>query len=375
MPSAGSWLRSVACAGVALLALIVAGCGQSSSAPDEATDALSEQLGVLVNTHGIPGAVGIVIERSSVAAAGAAGVRRAGAPDHITTDDLVHIGSIGKSMTATMIAKLVDDGSLSWESRPSDVIPDLSGTVHPGYEGVTLLDILRHRGGMPADGDLTEIPVFTGTLTEQRAQAARLILEAPPAVTPGRFRYSNAGYVVAAAMAEAATGRSWRELMDTLVFQPLGIDAFYGWPTEHDANQPSGHVPGGSGYIPVEPSVEPDSLEFAEPAGFISMNVAGLAKFMQLHIDGARRRPRLLTQESFDVLHAPVDGYACGLVVVQGDSGTLLWHNGSNNYFFSVIFILPDREFAVAIMVNAGGNEAGTQTQRAVETIAESLVE
>lgn len=375
MPSTGSFVWNLKYAGVALLALIVAGCGQSSSDQDDATDALSGQLGALVNTHGIPGAVGIVIKRSSVAALGAAGVRRVGAPNEMTKDDLVHIGSIGKSMTATMIAKLVDDGFLSWDSKPSDVIPDLSETVHPGYEGVTLLDILRHRAGMPADEDLPGIPVFAGALTEQRAQAARVILEAPPAVSPGRFRYSNAGYVVAAAMAEAATGRNWRELMNTLVFQPLGINAFYGWPTEYDANQPSGHVPEGSGYSPVEPSIEPDSLEFAEPAGLFSMNVSDLAKFMQLHIDGGRRQPRLLTQESFDILHTPVDGYACGLVVVQGDSGTSLWHNGSNNYFFSVMYILPGREFGVAIMVNAGGNVAGTQTQLAVEIVAESLVE
>ena len=97
---------------------------------------------------------------------------------------------------------------------------------------------------------------------------------------------------------------------------------------------------------------------------------------MQLHIDGHQRRPHLLTQSAFDVLHTPVgeESYACGFEIVFGSFGTLLWHNGTNGYFFSQMYIVPERGLAVAIMVNAGGDSTGLQTAFAAETVLENFL-
>jgi len=336
---------------------------------------LAAQLQNIVTVYGIPGAVGIAMADSSVVDVQAFGVRRAGSGEKATQADFFHMGSIGKSMTATMIARLVDDGVLSWESKPVDFIPGLADSIDPGYSTVTLLDLLRHRAGTPADDDLPPLPAFTGTLAEQRVQGARWILTSPPAVTPGTFRYSNAGYVIAAAMAESAAGRGWRDLMDSLLFGPLGMDVFYGWPTEHDPAQPSGHEPDGYAYRPVEPSIEPFNIRFIEPAGFMSMSISDLAKFMQLHMDARRGSPRLLTQAAFDVLHTPVGDYACGLALVNTGNGTLYWHDGSNDYFFAVMYMLPDRNAGVAVAVNAGGEKAEQQTLAAAKAVLGSLID
>jgi CubicO group peptidase (beta-lactamase class C family) len=366
-------------AALLLLLFGLAGCGSDSDS-DSTDSSLSGQLQKLVQEHGIPGAVGIVVSHSSVIDVQAAGVRRSGTPDPVTTNDLFYIGSIGKSMTATMIARLVDGGVLSWDSKPADVIPGLSGSIHPRYSGITLLDLLRHRAGLPADEDydLTDEPEFTGSLPQQRTQASIWVLSRPPTVSPGTFHYSNGGYTVAAAMAESATGVGWRDLMDSWLFEPLGINAYYGWPTDYDPQQqPSGHD---SNYQPVDSSILPDEIRLMEPAGDISMSIFDLAKFMQLHMDGHQRRPRLLTQSAFDVLHTtvPVDeesyAYACGFAIYFQSFGTLLTHNGSNDYFFSEMYIIPEKDLAVAIVVNARGDLTGWQTALAAETVLENFL-
>ncbi len=358
-----------------ILALSAGGCSDDPARPEPEDPSLAVQLERLVEVRGIPGALGIVMQDGAIIDAGARGVRRAGEPDTIATGDLIHIGSITKSMTATMIAILVDEGSLSWDTKPADVIPGLSGLVHPGYAESTLLDLLRHRAAIPADEDFASIPGFTGTLPEQRVKASLWCLQQASPVARGTYRYSNAGYVIAACMAESVTGTGWRELMDSRVFGPLGMEAFYGWPTEHDAAQPSGHEPAGSAYSPVEPAIEPDSLDFIEPAGFVSMTMEDLAAFMKLHIDALQGNPRLVSGEGFGILHAPVGDYGCGLGIVQTNKGMLYWHNGSNTYFFAVMYILPEHNVAVAIAVNAGGDEAGLMTHTAAETVLLGLLD
>ena len=83
----------------------------------------------------------------------------------------------------------------------------------------------------------------------------------------------------------------------------------------------------------------------------------------------------MLSQAAFDVLHTPVGDYACGIAVVNTAKGTLFWHNGSNDYFFAVMYMLPEENVGVAIAVNAGGEKAERQTTLAAEAVLGSLID
>ena len=48
------------------------------------------------------------------------GVRKQGESTKVTPHDKFHIGSCTKSMTATLIGMLVDEGKLKWESTIAD---------------------------------------------------------------------------------------------------------------------------------------------------------------------------------------------------------------------------------------------------------------
>src|SRR5439155_768520 len=150
------------------------------------------------------------------------GVRKAGEDEPVTVNDLVHIGSNTKAMTATVIALLVEKKKLRWDSTVGQVLPDLKGKIHDDYLGVTLAQLLAHEGGVVRGVNWRDAPADK-TTRAQRVALLPVILKDAPADKPGtKFAYSNAGYVVAAAMAEAAADASWEDLMTETLFKPLG---------------------------------------------------------------------------------------------------------------------------------------------------------
>ena len=170
-------------------------------------------------------------------------------------------------MTATMIARLVGRGTLTWDLRAGDTLGDAVPDMHIAYRAVTLEDLLVHRSGLV--GAMTALEIWSGKLWRSTKAKADLRLDiatealALPPETPPRstFHYSNAGYVIAGAMAERAAGEPWDELMLRELFEPLGMNASgFGAPGNvGKLSQPWGHYEGRSRIVPVEPGLGGDS--------------------------------------------------------------------------------------------------------------------
>src|SRR6185503_2746104 len=149
----------------------------------------------------------------------------------------------------------------------------------------TLERILQHRSGLPGFTEATDfmaLPPFDGTVVEQRRAFAAYVLQGA-AVIPGEYLYSNAGYIVAAAMAERVTSKSWEELMEARIFGPLGMQVSRGWPTATDPEQPWGHFPFGDGYVALDPT-DFEIPGILGPAGDITMSIQEYAKFIKLNL-------------------------------------------------------------------------------------------
>ena len=82
-------------------------------------------------------------------------------------------------------------------------------------------------------------------VVETRYRILRDELKIPPVGPVGEFSYSNLGYMIAGAMAEKVTGKSWETLMEERLFTPLGMAAagfrFQEGP-DYNEEQPSGHA-------------------------------------------------------------------------------------------------------------------------------------
>jgi CubicO group peptidase (beta-lactamase class C family) len=337
-----------------------------------------------IRTHyRLPALAACVIVDGKVAAALAVGVRKDGDTTHVRDADPFHLGSDGKAMTATMLAVLVEQGKLRWSSTIGEIFPELRRTMRPAYRSVTLAMLLAHRAGLtdaatPKGSSVLQLYHLRGTPAEQRLAYVRMMLATPPVSKPGSaFLYSNAGYVIAGAMAERVTGRPYEELMRDLLFKPLGMTTagFGAMNTPGRVDAPWQHVPDSAGgWRPIDAGPYSDNPPALAPAGRAHMSVEDWGKFVAAHLNG-ERDGGIVTAETFRKLHTPSfgDNYAFGWgITMRPWADGLTWaHAGSNNQNYAVVWAAPKKRFAVLVATNA----AGAQAQQACDDTSGGIIE
>ncbi|WP_229792344.1 serine hydrolase domain-containing protein [Cognatilysobacter bugurensis] len=325
----------------------------------EVTPDLEPILEELRAEYGVPALAAAVVKGTGIVQANAVGNRVVDAPSPVTKADRFHLGSITKPITATMIATLVEEGRLTWQSTPASVFPDLAAEMNPALAKVTLEQLLSHRAGLASftdDAEFEMLPAFTGSAEQKRRAYVKWLLSRKPEKQPGaEYVYSNAGYAVAAVMAEQVSGQSWEHLIRSRIFQPLKMTrSGFGWPGLADQAQPWGHRGTAGKLVPHPPT---DAYQFPAvvgPGGDIHASIEDLARFAQLHLRGLTGTPRLLSSPTFKQLHTPVaDDYGLGWnqQVIKGN--TVSTHLGSAETFFAIIFVSPAQDIAIVVATNA----------------------
>lgn len=366
------FLIAVLSALAALVPLAPAPAQRKKEPALKSDDKLAEKLSWVREVHKVPAVWGAVIEGDKLIAVAAVGVRKAGETEPVTINDLVHIGSDTKAMTATMIALLVEKKKLKWTSTVGQVLPALKGKVHADYLDVTIAQLLAHQGGVIPNADWSS-PPKNMTTREQRGWLLPVILKDAPADKPGtKYAYSNASIVVAGAMAEEAANASWEALMTDTLFKPLGMkSAGFGPPgTKGQIDQPWGHrlVKG-----KLQP-VQDDNAPCMGPAGTIHTSFPDWAKFAILHLQGAQGKGKLLKPATLAALQTPVRGFKYSGGWIVGSNGDLS-HDGNNTMWYARIRIQPRKNICVLTAVNLGddeGQKAVDEAERAVNEYYQS---
>ncbi len=348
---------------ISLCAAVILASVLSASSPGQAADKrLNDLLEPVRRANHVPALGGAVVRLKGLEAVGATGIRKVGFDVAVTAGDEWHIGSDTKAMTAAMIGALVERGKLRWETTIGEVFPDETASITPEMRKVTLLHLLSHRSGLPANIPWGLIP-RKGTTRDQRLSVIRGLASVKLVAEPGaKYLYSNLGYVIAGAMAEKAAGAVWEDLMRAVLFKPLRMRdvGFGGLGTPGRIDQPWPHGEDGK---PVEKNgPDMDNPPVMGPAGTVHLSLADWAKFAADQLRGARGGKALLKPETYKRLHTPPFGgdYALGWLVVDRDwgGGTVLTHAGSNTMNYAVVWVAPARGFAVLVVCNQGGPAA-----------------
>lgn len=278
----------------------------------------------------------------------------------VTRLDRWHLGSITKSMTATLAARVVETGELKWDAKIGDILGGRISGMRPEYRDTTLLHILSHRGGLPRD--LPSLRNAEGKVLS-RQDYVEAALRLPPIAASGeRMLYSNVDYVVAGLMLETVTGQPWEKLIAKHVFQPLGINSFgFGPPgSAGKLDQPQGHEQGPKALKPTRYDV-PEAMA---PAGRVHMNLDDLLRYLEAHRD---RPTAFLKETSWQTLHTPPFGgdYALGWSV--SPSGALS-HGGTNQKWKAEVLVDREHDLACCSVANVLNNN----TQSALLQLLES---
>ncbi len=109
------------------------------------------------NKYKVPAMAAALVTDKGLQKIAAIGTRKWGTDSPVTTNDLWHLGSDTKAMTATLAATLVEEGRLKWTTTVAEVFPELADTFDPGFHDVNLLQLLSHQAGLPANLDYDAI--------------------------------------------------------------------------------------------------------------------------------------------------------------------------------------------------------------------------
>ncbi len=347
--------------GTLLLAASIglASCSEETTKPAPPEVDLRAILESAIADHGIPGMTAVVVRGDDVDEA-VAGVRKLGASDALQREDLWHIGSNTKAVTATLIGVLVERDSLAWNTRILDVFPELAGSVQEPYREATLEQLLSHRAGIQPFTEIEEfaaLPELSGPPIQQRYVFTAWLLAQAPAVAPGEYCYSNAGYAIAAAMAERVMGSPWEDLVQELVLSPLGASCTFGWPGRAGPDEPWGHAWDGSTLIPHDPWDAYVLPAVIAPAGDISIRLDDYAVFLRQHLNGLRGTNGIVPAATIQRLHSPVGDYALGWSISARDGQPFSVHFGSAGTFLCATVVCAQRNLAFSVIANAAHPE------------------
>lgn len=326
-------------------------------------DWLDKELEHLQKKYSVPALAAAVVTSDGILEIAAHGVRKMGAPPTVTVNDAFHIGSVTKSMTALLAAKIVKEGKIGFDTKVTDLYPQLKTTINRRFKDVTLDDLLMHRAGIPPftlRQHWEKVPKFDGTLKEQRKRFVFWLLSRSEGGRRGVFRYSNTGYDIAASLLEAVTGKPWESLIKEYVFTPLELrTAGFGNPAKDDRSKVWGHWQRWIGRTPTEP-VDPDQHglnPLDAPSGDVHMSIKDLAKYAQYHLAGLRGKAGG-NSALIRMLHTSNEDYSYGWFIRNNSGRKYSEHWGSPATFITGVVVCHGANLAIVVTANSSDNDS-----------------
>jgi len=247
----------------------------------------------------------------------------------ISPDTLFQIGSISKSMTATVIHQLAAEGRLKLTDRVSSVLPV---APLPTDNMITVQHLLDHTAGLPDDA-----PLFApgGLWTTY---------------DPGEhWHYSNTGYEILGKIAEHAGGKPLARLIEERIFTKLGMRRSRGaiigpdrtlYAQGYEAADLAAPFARG---VPLEPSAWVD-VTFG--AGSVASTAEDMLRWLRSISDAVQGRGGLGLSpgqaKTFTTHYVPSDtpgmSYGNGLMHVGGPPGRSYIHHTGGMVSFSSSF-------------------------------------
>jgi CubicO group peptidase (beta-lactamase class C family) len=341
--------------------IFCAGCtnpastAQKSGNPDGFDDFVTAKM----TEYEVPGAVVGIVENDTVVYLKGFGVRKIGTPEKVDPDTRFQIASVSKYVTAAAAGSLVDEGKLGWDTPVVTYLPGF--TLKDTYAGehATLRDLLAHRTGFRH---------FDGDLLGRLGYSDSDMLYRMRYLTPGttfreKYVYSNAGFFIAGEAMAAVDNRSWEDLTDARIIQPLGMTRSGAHPETLylDDNHFYGHggAPGDIHTIPLEQAGYP-------AAGQVVSTGRDMTQYLRMMLNGGTvDGKQVLKPATVQEIHAAS--------LVAGRSGPLNDLNGAvclgcDSYYFldkrviekngaldgvrSIVILIPEKKTGLVVIAN-----------------------
>jgi len=306
---------------------------------DQAMAAFSEELASHVAQDSIGGiAAGVMVCGDLVWARGFGWKEREGRVP-MPPGVISRTGSISKSITAMVLMRLVDRGTVGLDDPVERYLPEFGAvaSLPPGADAVTLRHLASHTAGLEREpANVDEMVSGPIELWEERVLES-LRNTAYDSLPGARYQYSNIGFGALGLALSRAAGVPFMELVEREVFTPLGMvnSSFVVVGTELEPRLATGYVNGRDGAIDAHaPWREHRGRGYKVPNGGVYSTLADLGRFLGA-VAGAPGL-RILSEESrmemvsIQTPESNREGYGIGLSIEKdGRDYTVVGHGGS----------------------------------------------
>ncbi|MBV9674612.1 MAG: serine hydrolase [Verrucomicrobia bacterium] len=340
-------------------------CGGTQTTLDDVNQAAREihKLGEnQIEKGAVPGLAIAVVFQDQVVFAEGFGVRDVSTKEPVDPDTVFQLASLSKPVGSTVVAELVGEGKISWDSKISDLDPDFAMYDPWATREITIRDFYSHRSGLPDHtGDLLEDLGFT-----REEILHRLRFQRPDSSFRSHYAYTNFGITEAAVAATKAYNLAWEDASEQKLYRPLGMNSTSSRYVDFVArrNKASGHVQVNGKWV-QKYKRDPDPQS---PAGGVSSSVNDLAKWMRLELaDGLFDGKRIVDEKALTVAHSPqiltgfspLNGlptfYGLGWNISYDTEGRLrLAHSGAFALGAATsVLLVPSERLGVVVLTNA----------------------
>jgi CubicO group peptidase (beta-lactamase class C family) len=358
------WVSAaVICVGLSDLARAAPAPGVvSAQAVSEAVRTVQTLAARAVADKTVPGIAIAVVFQDKLVWAGGFGVRDTGGGRPVDADTVFQLASVSKPVASTVVAELVGEGRIAWDSHISDLDPDFQLRDPWITREVRIDDLFSHRSGLPDHaGDLLEDMGYS------RAEVlARLRYVKGGGPFRAAYAYTNFGLTEAAVAAAKAYGLTWEDAAQVKLYGPLGMTSTSSRDADFLArpDRAAAHVKvNGRWVVGTQRAPQPQS-----PAGGASSSANDMAKWLRLQLaDGMFDGRRIVDAAALDQTHAPqirsgtnrLTGaptfYGLGWNVGYDPQGRLrLNHSGGFAMGAATnVYLVPDERLGIVVLVNA----------------------
>ena len=290
---------------------------------------------------------------------------------------LFRIGSITKTFTWLALMNASAAGRLRLDDPVNTHLPPELRVADEGFaEPIRIRHLMTHAGGFE---DRMFGHLFVRDPGRLRPRATYLRDERPRRVRePGVLHsYSNYGVGLAGVALEQVNGKSWEEIIESEIIEPLRMDhtsVREPYPARPDLPPPMNSTLSArlsKGYRWNGVALEEESFEYIShnaPAGVISSSAGDMARYMLMLLgdggyDGVQvfdgRTAAALRQPMTMTLPPGAGNWTAGFLESQLPGGfRTLGHDGGSLLFFSSMLLVPELRLGVFVATNTAGGDS-----------------
>lgn len=340
---------------------------QTDSLPPFVRDSLDTYVTRAMEEWQIPGVSVCIVKGGKPVLLRGYGVREKGVPGNVDENTLFMIGSNTKAFTATAVALLDADKTLSLDDKVQQWVPGFKQYDPWVAKEADLRDLLCHRLGFETfQGDFM---YFDSDLSAQE------VFERFGKVKPlygfrSKWGYTNAAFGMAGEVIRAASGKTWGDFITERIFRPLGMDRSLALSKDIKTatNKAAAHTVS-EGELKTIPYGNIDNIS---PAGSISSSAKDLAQWVMMLLNNGKLGDREIIPRSalmqtwlphsilgnggppFNRGHFAL--YGLGWFLEEYEGRKIISHTGGVNGFVTSVTLVPEEKLGIIVLTNTDAN-------------------